>query len=49
MSTDGNPALLKVTDSEAFKRITSYYPVVNFDEEVAANEEMADFIRFACT
>ena len=49
MSVDGTPALLKVTESEAYKRITKYYPVVNFDEEIAANEEMADFIRLACT
>ena len=49
MSADGTQALLKVTESEAYKRITKYYPVVNFDEEIAANEEMADFIRLACT
>lgn len=48
MSGDGNPALLKVTDSDAYKRIINYYPNVRFDEEIAKNEELADFIRTAC-
>ena len=48
MSSDGTQALLKVTDSEAYKRITSFYPEIDFKEEIAKNEELADFIRSAC-
>jgi len=35
MSADGTPALLKVTESEAYKRITGYYPKVKFNDEIA--------------
>ncbi len=41
-------AIAKVTDSEAFKRLTNYFPGLNFEQEIKANPELADYIRTAC-
>jgi hypothetical protein len=38
----------KVYDCEAYKRITNYFPSVNFDAPIAENAELADYIRSAC-
>lgn len=43
-----NPSLLKVTDSEGFKKIHTLYPNISFEKEVAENQELADHLRSAC-
>ena len=40
--------ILKVTESEPFRRLTNYFPELNFDAEIEANPELADYIRSAC-
>lgn len=38
----------KVNESEAFRKLTNYYPGLNFDKEIEQNPELADYIRSAC-
>jgi hypothetical protein len=41
-------ALAKVTESEPFKRLTNYFPGLNFEEDILEKPELADYIRSAC-
>lgn len=43
-----NP-LDKVTESEAYRRLTNYFPSLSFEEEVNSNPELSEYIRSACT
>ena len=40
-------ALARITESDPYKRLITFYPKLRFDEDVAEKEELADFIRMA--
>jgi hypothetical protein len=41
-------SIAKVTESEPYRRLTNYFPGLNFENEITANPELAEFIRSAC-